>query len=138
MEEERQIHTGRDKDDEAIHRDLAEDERPVVGEDVLQDLVREPRHVQPVVDPAPCAPDDVVARFRRVLLRRRRARVTHVAAADRCDADVACGAGSRGSAASHDAKSSAPATTTAAPPNAHITTPAICWSVSALATLPVT
>ena len=36
LEEERQVDAGRDEDDEAVERDLAEQERPVVGEDVAQ------------------------------------------------------------------------------------------------------
>ena len=36
VEEERHVDAGDDQDDEAVERDLAEEERPVVGEDVAQ------------------------------------------------------------------------------------------------------
>ena len=51
MEEEGEVDAGQDEDDEAVHGDLAEQERPVVGEDVIEDVVGELRHAESVVDP---------------------------------------------------------------------------------------
>ena len=43
LEEERQVDARRDEDEEAVERDLAEQERPVVGEDIVERLLDETR-----------------------------------------------------------------------------------------------
>src|SRR5207247_8004486 len=43
VKEERQVDPRPDEDDEAVERDLAEEERPVVGEDVAQELLHHRR-----------------------------------------------------------------------------------------------
>jgi hypothetical protein len=51
LEPERQEDAGQDQDDEAVERDLAEHERPVVGEDLAQVLLPDLADAQSVVDP---------------------------------------------------------------------------------------
>src|SRR5205823_6035376 len=51
-EEERQVDPRRDEDDERVERDLAEEERPVVGEQIAQRLAQEGRARSSLVDPA--------------------------------------------------------------------------------------
>ena len=52
LEEEREEDAGDDQDDEAVERDLAEHERPVVREDLVEGLARDLGRAEPVVDPA--------------------------------------------------------------------------------------
>ena len=52
VEEEREVHAGDDEDHEAVEGDLAEHERPVVGEDLVEGLAREARAAEAVVEPA--------------------------------------------------------------------------------------
>jgi hypothetical protein len=50
VEEERQVDAGRDEQHEDVQRDLAEQERPVVGEEVAERLLDERRAARPLVD----------------------------------------------------------------------------------------
>jgi len=50
LEEERQVDPGADEDHERVERDLAEQERPVVREDVAERLPEERRGAAPLVD----------------------------------------------------------------------------------------
>ncbi len=52
LEEERQVDPGADEDHERVERDLAEQERPVVREDVAQRLVQERRGAAALVEVA--------------------------------------------------------------------------------------
>jgi hypothetical protein len=57
-EEERQVHPGEHEDHEAVERDLAQHERPVVREDLVERVARRARRAEPVVDPPGDAGDD--------------------------------------------------------------------------------
>ncbi len=57
LEEERQVDAGRDQHDEAVERDLAEQERPVVGEDVAHQLDEPGRGAGTAVERAQPAAD---------------------------------------------------------------------------------
>ena len=50
VEEQRQVHAGQQQDDEAVERDLAEHERPVVRKDLVHAALEEARRPEPVVD----------------------------------------------------------------------------------------
>jgi hypothetical protein len=50
-EEERQVDARHHQDDEAVHGDLADHERPVVGEDLVEGLAGEVRGAQALVEP---------------------------------------------------------------------------------------
>ena len=50
LEEQRQEGAGEQQDDEGVEGDLAEQERPVVGEDLPQEPPHRPRHAEPVVE----------------------------------------------------------------------------------------
>ena len=50
LEEERQERAAEQDDDEAVERDLAEHERPVVGEDLAAELLDEARDAGALVD----------------------------------------------------------------------------------------
>ena len=52
VEEERQEDAGHDQHDEAVERDLAEEERPAVGEDVTQFLAQDAAAAEVAVEPA--------------------------------------------------------------------------------------
>ena len=52
MEEEREEDAGEHEDDEAVEGDLAEHERPVVGEDLVERLAGEAGPAEAVVEPA--------------------------------------------------------------------------------------
>ena len=56
-EEERQVDAGRDEHDEGVERNLAEQERPVVGEEVAKRLAQERRRARALVDEADDAAD---------------------------------------------------------------------------------
>jgi hypothetical protein len=57
-EEEREVHTGDDEDHQAVEGHLAQHERPVVGEDLLEGGADEPRAPEAVVDRLDQAPDE--------------------------------------------------------------------------------
>ncbi len=57
-EEERQVDPGRNEDDEGVERDLAEQERPVVGKEIAQRLAQERRARGALVEPADGAARD--------------------------------------------------------------------------------
>ncbi len=50
-EEEREVHAGEDQDHQAVHGDLADHERPVVGEHLVERGASEPRGTEPLVEP---------------------------------------------------------------------------------------
>jgi hypothetical protein len=50
-EEEREVDPGEDEEDEAVHRDLAEHERPVVREHLVERRPREAQRTEPVAVP---------------------------------------------------------------------------------------
>jgi hypothetical protein len=51
FEEEREVHAGADQHHEAVERDLAQHERPVVGEHAVERLGREGRAAHAIVEP---------------------------------------------------------------------------------------
>ena len=57
VEEEREVHAGDDEHEERVERDLAEHERPVVGEGLVEGLASGVRHAEARVDPLTEAPD---------------------------------------------------------------------------------
>ena len=48
---------GQDEDDERVEGDLAEKERPVIGEDLVQERPAALRHAETLVDPFDAGPD---------------------------------------------------------------------------------
>src|SRR5690606_26123147 len=52
VEEERQVDAGQDQDDERVERQLADHERPVVGEDLVEGRPAQLGGAETVVDPA--------------------------------------------------------------------------------------
>ena len=52
VEEQRQERAGQQQDDERVQRDLAEQERPVVREDLVEQPPQRGGHLQPLVDPS--------------------------------------------------------------------------------------
>ena len=59
LEEERQIDAGADEDHEGVERDLAEQERPVIGKDVAERLADEGRPAGALVEKADDAANHV-------------------------------------------------------------------------------
>src|SRR5581483_92133 len=57
VEEEREVRPRGDEDDERVHRDLAEQERPVVGEDVAERLPDQRRRPAAGIEEADGLPD---------------------------------------------------------------------------------
>src|SRR5207253_2974201 len=57
LEEERQVDPGADENDEAVERDLPEQERPVIGEDVAQRAADQRRRARTLVEVADEFPD---------------------------------------------------------------------------------
>src|SRR5206468_6721131 len=60
----REVDPGPDEDDERVQRDLAEQERPVVREDVPERLAQEGSRAAPLVEEAHRPPDHDGLRFR--------------------------------------------------------------------------